>query len=301
MCPLSDDALLDWALAPGEADPEIERHLRECPSCRERSAAVLREQDLLRSALVEPQPSLRLERSLRPQTPVWPRVGIAALLLMAITVGVPLRARRTMAPPASLSARRARADPVRSRHRGPEDAAARETPPEREDQRSLGLSRAALPGGGLVLEGWKLPQRPLAAFRRAGAGASPLGARVLHGPLAPREPRSASHGLREQVRMFLNPEQVLAFEFSRKGWSGSAGPTSRSSWRTSPRSSICGSRRRRRCAPRSIELPRAELPLPRRPLPARPARRQPVAERRGAQLARRPIPRQVRHLSPRQV
>jgi len=90
MCPLSDDALLDWALAPGEADPAIERHLRECASCRSRSEAVRREQALLRSAFVEPKPSLRLEERLapRPQGPLWARLGIAALLLMAITVGV---------------------------------------------------------------------------------------------------------------------------------------------------------------------------------------------------------------------
>ena len=40
MCPLSDDALLDWALAPREADPELVRHLQDCRACRERSIRV---------------------------------------------------------------------------------------------------------------------------------------------------------------------------------------------------------------------------------------------------------------------
>ena len=53
MCPLSDDALLDWALAPQEADPEIARHLRHCAACRVRSQAVQREQEKLREAFAE--------------------------------------------------------------------------------------------------------------------------------------------------------------------------------------------------------------------------------------------------------
>src|SRR5215510_7426401 len=90
MCPLSDEALLDWALAPAEADPEVERHLRECPSCRDRSRAVLREQDHLRIAFTEPAPLPRLELRLglhRP-APAWSRVGVAALILVTIAVGI---------------------------------------------------------------------------------------------------------------------------------------------------------------------------------------------------------------------
>lgn len=226
MCPLSDDALLEWALAPAEADPEIGRHLGECPACRERSRAVEREQELLKKAFVEPLPSLRLEQRVAPRAagPVWSRIGVAALLLIAIAVGILLT--RT-------------ADHATSRHRmsryahgalapiqsdlgtvAHKIAAARETLPESADQRIASaylelLSREE----GLVLEGMEhylSENSPLSddqetELRRAvGEFYTVLYLRENLG--------DASRGLREKVRTFLNSDQILAFEqFSREG------------------------------------------------------------------------------------
>jgi len=64
MCPLSDEALLDWALAPAEADPAVDRHLGECPSCRTRSQAVLREVADLRAKLAAEPDRRRHHRDL---------------------------------------------------------------------------------------------------------------------------------------------------------------------------------------------------------------------------------------------
>jgi len=222
MCPLSDDALLDWALAPDAADPDVESHLRGCPSCRERSRAVLREQDLLRNAFAEPEPSPRLQRLLasRPPAPVWPRVGIAALLLVTVAVGV-LLARTADGPRPSLYRHGALA-PIQSdlRSVAQKIAAARETLPERADARiSMEYLDLLSREEGLVLEGMEhyLSDRsPLSgdqeqALRRT--------VREFYTVLWHRENLGeASRGLHEKVRGFLNPEQVLAFEeFSRQG------------------------------------------------------------------------------------
>lgn len=226
MCPLSDDALLEWALAPAEADPEIGRHLRECASCRDRSRAVEKEQDLLRSAFAEPQPSLRLEQRIAPRagSPVWSRVGIAALLLITIAVGVLLTRTADHATPRYRSSRylHGALAPIQSDLGtvAQKIAAARETLPEAADQRIVTaylelLSREE----GLVLEGMEhylSESSPLSGdqeqeLRRA--------VREFYTVLWLRENLGdASRGLREKVRTFLNPDQILAFEqFSREG------------------------------------------------------------------------------------
>jgi len=223
MCPLSDDALLEWALAPADADPEIGRHLRECAACRERSRAVEREQDLLRSAFTEPLPSLRLEQRIapRPAGPVWSRVGIAALLLVTIAVGV------LLTRSANHSAARTRylhgaLAPIQSDlgNVAHKIAAARETLPEAADQRVASaylelLSREE----GLVLEGMEhyvSESSPLSGDQEQELRNA---VRKFYTVLWLRENLGdASRGLREQVRSFLNPEQILAFEeFSRQG------------------------------------------------------------------------------------
>lgn len=224
MCPLSDDALLDWALTPGEADPAIELHLRECPSCRARSEAVRREQDLLRNAFIEPKPSLRLEQRVapRPQGPLWARLGIAALLLMAITVGVLLARTAGNAPHRRSRFAHGALAPIQSDlgSVAQKIAAARETLPEREDQKSASaylelISREE----GLVLEGMEsyLSDRsPLSGIQEQELR---LAVGEFYRTLWQRENLgAASSGLREKVRTLLNPEQMLAFEeFSRQG------------------------------------------------------------------------------------
>ena len=215
MCPLSDDALLEWALAPAEADPEIGRHLRECTACRDRPGAVEKEQDLLRAAFTEPLPSLRLEQRVAPRaaSPVWSRVGIAALLLITIAVGVLLTRTADHTTPRHRSSRylHGALAPIQSdlgsvAHK---IAAARETLPEAADQRITTaylelLSREE----GLVLEGMEhylSESSPLSGDQE----------QELRG--AVREFYTALW-LREKVRTFLNPDQILAFEqFSREG------------------------------------------------------------------------------------
>jgi len=87
MCPLSDDALLDWALARGDADPAVDAHLLDCPPCRERSRAVLREQELLRGAFAEPASPTGLTRRVLPAAgsrPSLARLALAAAVLVGI-------------------------------------------------------------------------------------------------------------------------------------------------------------------------------------------------------------------------
>jgi hypothetical protein len=224
MCPLSDDALLDWALAPGEADPAIERHLRECASCRSRSEAVRREQALLRNAFVEPKPSLRLEERLapRPQGPLWARLGIAALLLMAITVGVLLT--RTAGHPLHRRSHFAHGAlaPIQSDLGtvAQKIAAARETLPEREDQQSASaylelISREE----GLVLEGMEVYLSDRSPLTETQEQELQNAVREFYATLwHPENLGAASSGFREKVRTFLNAEQMVAFEeFSRQG------------------------------------------------------------------------------------
>src|SRR6185295_9407345 len=88
MCPLSDDALLDWALARGSADPAIDAHLAACAACRERSRSVQREQDLLRGLYAQPAPPDRLVREfVRPEPRAPGRLAAAAMILVSVSVG----------------------------------------------------------------------------------------------------------------------------------------------------------------------------------------------------------------------
>jgi hypothetical protein len=222
MCPLSDDALLDWALAPGEADPEIGRHLRDCASCGARSRAVLKEQELLRNAFAEPEPSRRLEHPPAPRAAgsAWSRLGIAALLLITVAVGV-LLARSADRPRASRYLHGALA-PIQSDlgSVAQKIAAARETLPESADQRiSTAFLELLSREEGLVIEGMEhyLSDRsPLSGEQEQELRRT---VREFYTVLWHRENLGdASRGLREKVRTFLNPEQILAFEeFSRQG------------------------------------------------------------------------------------
>jgi predicted anti-sigma-YlaC factor YlaD len=223
MCPLSDDALLDWALAPREADPELVRHLQDCRACRERSQAVAKEQEKLRAAFAEPALPVGLARGLAaaPRSALWPRLGVAALLLLTVAVGVLLARTATH----STAGRRYRHAPLASiqsdlgemAHR---IAAARETLPEAEDQRTSAAYRELLSQEErLYIEGMAhyvgersaLTVEQEADFRRSVQEFyAVLGTRV--------EVPDASREFRGKVKALLNDEQYRAFEeFSRQG------------------------------------------------------------------------------------
>jgi hypothetical protein len=224
MCPLSDDALLDWALAPGEVDPEIVRHLRECPSCRERSRSVEREQELLRTAFAQPKPSIRLEEKLAPRLAgsAWSRIGIAALLLVAITLGVLLTRTAGHAPHRRSHYLHGALAPIQSDlgSVAQKIAAARETLPEREDREIASAYLDLLfREQGLVIEGMEAylsDRSPLTDLQEEELRRT---VREFYTVLWSRENLAgASRDLREKVRTILNPEQLLAFEeFSRQG------------------------------------------------------------------------------------
>jgi hypothetical protein len=228
MCPLSDEALLDWALLQEEADPEIERHLRACDACRDRSREVLKEQDLLRSAFALPGATPRADRPLAaaPSKAPWPRLGVAALFLVALALGA------ILAPTARLS--------LTSRPRygskyphgafapiqtdlgivAQKIAAARETLPDVIDQKSAVAYRELLSQEkGLYLSG----------MERYLGESSPLSEeqdqrlrRIVEGfytDLTSRENcEEASRGFRDKVHALLNEDQFRAYEeFSRQG------------------------------------------------------------------------------------
>lgn len=227
MCPLSDDAILDWALAPREADPEIDRHLRECGACRARSQAVLREQEKLRAAFAEPALPPSLARGLdapRP-APMWTRLGVAALLLVTVAVGLLLA--RTANHPAGV---RAAASRFRHSPLAPiqsdlgvmarKIATARETLPEAAEPRT---SAAYLQ---LLSQEEQLYLEGMAHYLGEGSPLSPEQEQELrrtvqafYGVLwTDGNLGEASLGFRGKVRGILNDEQYVAFEeFSRQG------------------------------------------------------------------------------------
>ncbi len=95
----SDDELLDLALSRGEPDARENVHVRGCPDCAARYAAVLAEQDLLRAALGSPETAAaRPQRRRRDH-----RWAVAAALLLGILTGVavsrPLSPRRPSRSP----------------------------------------------------------------------------------------------------------------------------------------------------------------------------------------------------------
>jgi hypothetical protein len=223
MCPLSDDALLEWALAPGEADPEIERHLRDCRACRERSEAVAREQEKLRAAFAEPPLPAGLARGLAAAPPParWPRLGVAALLLVTIAVGVLLA--RTASHPAA--ARRYRHAPLASiqsdlgemAHR---IAAARETLPEAADQKTSAAYLELLSQEErLYIEGMAHYVGERSALTPDQEGELRRAVQEFYAVLWTRvDVAEASREFRDKVKALLNDEQHLAFEeFSRQG------------------------------------------------------------------------------------
>jgi hypothetical protein len=227
MCPLSDDALLDRALAPQEADPEIDRHLRDCAACRARSQAVLREQEQLRAAFAEPALPAALARGLASPRPaaLWSRLGVAALLLITVAVGV-LLARSASHPSSafsrSLRYRHSPLAPIQSDlgRMAQKFAAARETLPEPEDQKaSTAYLELLSQEERLYLEGMEhyLGERSALSPEQE----TELG-RMVQGFYAALWTRQdvgeASRGFREKVRSLLNDEQFRAFEeFSRQG------------------------------------------------------------------------------------
>jgi hypothetical protein len=223
MCPLSDDALLEWALAPREADPEIDRHLQDCRACRERSQAVAREQEKLRAAFAEPPLPIGLARNLGAPAPssLWSRLGVAALLLVTVAVGV-LLARTANHSAASRLYRHSPLASIQSdlgevAHK---IAAARETLPEAEDQKASAAYLELLSQEErLYIEGMAhyvgersaLSAEQEVELRRA--------VQEFYAVLWTRvEPAEASRDFRGKVRALLNDEQNRAFEeFSRQG------------------------------------------------------------------------------------
>jgi hypothetical protein len=219
VCPLSDDALLDWALFPSEADPDLLRHLRDCRSCGDRSRVVLREQDLLRGAFERPVLPAESSPSL-----LWPRLGIAALLLLGVGVGT-MMARIDHAP--------LRPSPLSRHHHAPmapiqsdldvmaqKIAAARDTLGNVEDQTATNAYLDLLiQEEELYIDGMQqfLSERsPLSSDHEESLR------RMIHAFYAQISSQEklvqASRGFRDQVKSLLNEEQYLAFEeFSRQG------------------------------------------------------------------------------------
>ncbi len=222
MCPLSDDALLEWALAPREADPEVERHLRDCRACRERSQAVAREQEKLRAAFAEPPLPIGLARGLGAPapSPLWPRLGVAALLLITVAVGVLLARTASHSP-----ARPFRHSPLASiqsdlgemAHR---IAAARETLPEAADQKTSAAYLELLSQEErLYIEGMAHYVGERSALSAEQENDLRRAVQEFYAVLWTRlEMAEASREFRGKVKALLNDEQYVAFEeFSRQG------------------------------------------------------------------------------------
>jgi hypothetical protein len=222
-CPLSDDALLDWALRRGESDPEVDGHLRDCSPCRERSRAVLEEQALLREAFAEPPSPLGLTRRVLPDRPArsW-RLAVVAAVLAAVGLGAMLLVTARHPSRAVARFRHAPLAPIQSDLGAVAQkiAAARGTLPEAEDPRA---SAAYL---GLLTEEENLYLEGMAHYL---GERSPLSdeqelelRRLIHSFNARiwnrEQPADASREFREKVRALLDLEQYLAFEeFSRQG------------------------------------------------------------------------------------
>jgi hypothetical protein len=221
-CPLSDDALLDWALLRGESDPTVDGHLRECAPCRERSRAVLEEQALLRHVFAEPPSPVGLTKRVLPAPAArrWAPWAAAAALAV-IVAGTVLST--VQHPPRTISRyRHAPLAPIRSdldrmAHR---IAAARGTLPESEDPRASAeyLSLLATEEN-LYIEGMAhyLGERsPLSESQELELRRTiqSFNARLWNRD----EAAVASREFREKVRSLLDDEQHAAFEeFSRQG------------------------------------------------------------------------------------
>jgi hypothetical protein len=226
MCPLSDDALLDWALAPREADPEIERHLSACASCRERSRAVLREQESLRAAFAEPPLPIGLARSLaRPApAPLLSRLGVAALVLVTVAVGV-LLARTASHAPVHVAKSRFRHAPLAPiqpdlDRMAQKIAATRESLAKGEDPKTTSTYLELLSQEErLYLEGMEQYLGERSALSEEQQQELRHSVQEFYAALWMRDDvREASRGFRDKVKVLLNDEQFNAFEeFSRQG------------------------------------------------------------------------------------
>ncbi len=225
MCPISDDALLDWALARGSGDPEIAAHLAACAPCRERSRSVLREQELLRGLYAQPLPPAALVREFVRAEPRSPgrRLAIAAMVLCSLALGfLVLKSAGQPPRPTASRFRHAPFAPIQSDLGAVAQriAAARGTLPEPEDPRaSAAYLQLLAQEEGLYIEGMAhyLSERsPLTEdqelqlrriiqdfYARSGAKA---------------DPDAVSRDFRDRVRGLLGEPQYLAFEeFSRQG------------------------------------------------------------------------------------
>jgi hypothetical protein len=223
-CPLSDDALLDWALRRGEPDPEVDGHLRGCAPCRERSRAVLEEQALLRDAFAEPpSPSGLTRRVLPAASRTWGRAAAAAVLVLVAGAAATLLV--SMAKHPSRTALRYRHAPLapiqtdldRMAHR---IAAARGTLPEAEDPRASAEYLALLSTEEtLYIEGMAhyLGERsPLSEAQEMELRRT---IQSFNARLRDRgDAADASREFREKARALLDDDQYGAFEeFSRQG------------------------------------------------------------------------------------
>lgn len=227
MCPLSDDALLDWALSPGQADPALEHHLRHCAACHARSRAVLREQDLLRTAFAAPLPPAAVARIVAPERTgfPWPRLGVAALILVTVAFGALVARTAGVSDPSRSRAARFRHSPLAPIQSdlglmAQKIAAARETLPESEDQTASAAYLELLSKEeGLYIDGMEhylgerssLSPEQQEELRRT--------VEAFYAVLWSRDHLAdATRGFREKVKALLNDEQYQAFEeFSRQG------------------------------------------------------------------------------------
>lgn len=222
MCPLSDDALLDWALAGKDADPAVDAHLRDCAPCRTRSTAVLDEQALLRDAFAEPPSPVGLTKRVLPASA--PRSRTPALVAALVLIGIIAALIGTAAHPSrSVSkVRHAPLAPIQSdlgvmAHK---IAAARGTLPEAEDARTTAAYlELLLREENLYIEG-------MAHYLSERAPLSPEQEQDLRRTIQSFNARlwgrgdaaAATGEFRDKVRMLLDEDQHLAFEeFSRQG------------------------------------------------------------------------------------
>jgi hypothetical protein len=229
MCPLSDDALLDWVLFPKEADPELVRHLRDCRSCEERSLVVLREQGLLQIAFQEPvRIPRRADRVTNPRGAfLGSRIGVAALVLLSVGVGALIswsaHAPSRRSHGSSLSrVRQAPLGPIVSdlSVMAQKIAAARDTLGGAEDEKASSTYLE------LLSQEEELYIDGMEHYLSEQSALSPDQEENLRGRirnfyalnLSPEDVGEASRTFRDQVRALLNEKQYQAFEeFSRQG------------------------------------------------------------------------------------
>ncbi len=223
MCPLSDDVLLDWALAGRDADPAVDAHLRDCASCRDRSRSVLDEQALLRGAFAEPPSPKGLTARVLPASA--PRSRMPALVAAVLLLGVVAALIATAAHPPRTASARVRHSPLAPIQSdlgavAQKIAAARGTLPEAEDERTTAAYRELLiREENLYIEGmahYLAERAPLSAEQELELRRT---IQSFNARLWSRGDAAAATGeFRDKVRGLLDAEQHLAFEeFSQQG------------------------------------------------------------------------------------